>query len=195
MQIIGADFVVLCDAEFRILKQGGICFNTQEILAVDSYQNLCEQYQGIPAQYFESCAITPALANLHLHLEFSQNEGLLHFGEFGKWLDSVIENREVLMQEKLTGVSLKTAMQQGIQECLQSGVGFVGAVSSYGYDLNVLADSPLRVLYFNEVIGSKVESLDILFQNFLMRLEDSKSIPSRNLIPAIAIHSPYSESL
>ncbi|WP_297810909.1 aminofutalosine deaminase family hydrolase [uncultured Helicobacter sp.] len=192
MQIIGADFVVLCDAEFRILKQGGICFNTQEILAVDSYQNLCEQYQGIPAQYFESCAITPALANLHLHLEFSQNEGLLHFGEFGKWLDSVIENREVLMQEKLTGVSLKTAMQQGIQECLQSGVGFVGAVSSYGYDLNVLADSPLRVLYFNEVIGSKVESLDILFQNFLMRLEDSKSIPSRNLIPAIAIHSPYS---
>uniref|UniRef100_UPI00262E6590 amidohydrolase family protein n=1 Tax=Helicobacter rodentium TaxID=59617 RepID=UPI00262E6590 len=137
MQIIGADFVVLCDAEFRVLKRGGICFDSKEILAIDSYEGLCAQYKGVPSQYFESCAITPALANLHLHLEFSQNAGLLHFGNFGKWLDSVLENREVLMQENLEGISLKTAMQQGIQECLQSGVGFVGAVSSYGYDLKI----------------------------------------------------------
>jgi len=192
MQIIGADFVVLCDAEFRVFKRGGICFDSKEILAIDSYEGLCAQYKGVPSQYFESCAITPALANLHLHLEFSQNAGLLHFGNFGKWLDSVLENREVLMQENLEGISLKTAMQQGIQECLQSGVGFVGAVSSYGYDLKILADSPLRVLYFNEVIGSKAGVLDFLFQNFLARLEDSKSFQSESFIPAVAIHSPYS---
>ena len=96
------------------------------------------------------------------------------------------------MQEKLMGVNLKTAMQQGITECLRSGVGFVGAVSSYGYDLEVLADSPLRVLYFNEVIGSKIEVLDILFQNFLARLQDSKSVQNERFIPAVAIHSPYS---
>lgn len=192
MQIIGADFVVLCDAEFRVLKRGGVCFESDEIIAIDSYTSLCQQYPDIPSQYYESCAITPALANLHLHLEFSQNEGILHFGDFEKWLDSVIVNRETLMQEKLMGVNLKTAMQQGITECLRSGVGFVGAVSSYGYDLEVLADSPLRVLYFNEVIGSKIEVLDILFQNFLARLRDSKSVQNERFIPAVAIHSPYS---
>lgn len=188
MQIIGADFVVLCDAEFRVIKEGGICFEAGEILRVDSYRALCERYPNARSYYYESCALTPALANLHLHLEFSQNQGTLRLGDFGNWLDSVIENREALMDTD----TLELAMQQGIQESLRSGVGFVGAISSYGYDLEVLANSPLRVLYFNEVIGSKVEALDILFQNFLARLRDSKSLQSERFTPAIAIHSPYS---
>lgn len=187
MQIIGADFVVLCDAEFRVIEKGGIGFESGEILTIGSYATLCEQYPNVPCNYYESCAITPALANLHLHLEFNQNEGLLHFGDFGKWLNSVIANREYLMN-----ADLESAMKQGIQECLQSGVGFVGAISSYGYDLEILAESPLRVLYFNEVIGSKVEALDILFQNFLARLQDSKSLQDKRFTSAVAIHSPYS---
>lgn len=187
MQILGADFVVLCDADFRVLQQGGICFENGEIVAIHSYAKLCEQYPNATSYYYKSCAITPALANLHLHLEFSQNEGMLHFGEFGKWLDSVIANREELMN-----ADLQSAMEQGVRECLQGGVGFVGAISSYGYDLEILSKSPLRVLYFNEVIGSSEEASDFLFQNFLARLQDSKSKQSERFFPAVAIHSPYS---
>ena len=30
MQIIGADFVVLCDEGFSVIETGGICFNAKE---------------------------------------------------------------------------------------------------------------------------------------------------------------------
>ncbi|TLD82386.1 metal-dependent hydrolase [Helicobacter sp. MIT 11-5569] len=187
MQIIGADFVVLCDSAFSVIKKGGICFDTQRILEIDSYENLCAKYKGIQCTYYDSCAITPALANPHLHLEFSQNAGILKFGDFGEWLDSVLTQREVLMQG-----DLQNAMQQSLQECLKSGVGFIGAISSHGADLEVLANSPLRVMYFNEAIGSSIEALDFLYQNFLARLKDSKSKASARFIPAVAVHSPYS---
>lgn len=187
MQIIGADFVVLCDEGFSVIETGGICFNAKEILEVGHYAELCAKYKAVKKEYFNACVITPAFANLHLHLEFSKNEGILKFGDFGEWLDSVLIKRESLMAE-----GLQNAMQQGVLECLKSGVGFVGAVSSYGEDLEILANSPLRVLYFNEVIGSSVEALDVLYQNFLVRLEDSKAKKSERFIPAVAVHSPYS---
>lgn len=187
MQIIGADFVVLCDEEFNVIKKGGICFDTKEILEIGNYNALCAKYKEVSCEYFDSCVITPALANLHLHLEFSQNAGVLSFGDFGEWLDSVLLKRESLM-----GEGLQNAMQQGILECLKSGVGFVGAISSYGADLEVLANSPLRVMFFSEVIGSSVEALDFLYQNFLARLENSKIKKCERFFSAAAIHSPYS---
>lgn len=186
MYLIGADSLLLCDANFTILHKGGIYFDENEILEVGLYENL----QNKPAKYrrfYDDCVITPALSNLHLHLEFSQNNGVLEFGNFGKWLDSVIENRDSLMDS-----SLQDSMQQEIQTLLKSGVGFVGAISSYGYDLQTLANSPLRTLYFNEVIGSKPEILDALYQNLLARLEESQKFASSKFFPALAIHSPYS---
>lgn len=186
MYLIGADYLLLCNEDFSIIKNGGIYFNENEILEIDTYENL--QNKPTKSQkYYQNCVITPALTNLHIHLEFSQNEGSLKFGNFGKWLDSVIENRESLMDS-----SLQSQMQNTIQTLLQSGVGFVGAISSYGYDLEALANSPLRVLYFNEAIGSKVEALDMLYQNLLARLQDSQRFSSHHFFPALAIHSPYS---
>lgn len=189
MQIIGADFVVICNSAFNVLKKGGICFDGTGIIEVDSYIHLCKKYPNASSIFYDSCAITPALANLHLHLEFSQNEGILEFGDFGEWLNSVVRKREELMDN-----NLDSYMQDGIMQCLKSGVGFVGAISSYGYDLKHFVSSPLRVLYFNEIIGSKEEALDVLYQNFLARLIESQNIAKThpNITPAIAIHSPYS---
>lgn len=187
MRIIGADFVALCNTEFDVLKQGGICFDGNGILEIASYAQLCEKYKKVKAQFYDSCVITPSFANLHLHLEFSQNDGILHFGDFGEWLDSVIEKREVLMNG-----NLQSAMQAGIHTCLKSGVGFVGAISSNGLDLETLANAPLRVLYFNEVIGSNPQVLDVLYQNFQARFKESQNKANTRFIPAVAVHSPYS---
>ncbi|MDY3114322.1 MAG: aminofutalosine deaminase family hydrolase [Helicobacter sp.] len=185
-QIIGASFVVLCDAKFSVIKKGGILFENGEIVAVDSYLKLRKTYKEAKFLFYENCALTPAFANMHLHLEFSKNYGDFCFGDFGEWLDSVILKREGLME------NLTPFMQEGVKQCLKSGVGFVGAVSSNGLDLEVLEKSPLRVLYFNEIIGSNVEALDFLYQNFLERFKDSKARRNPKFTPAVAIHAPYS---
>lgn len=186
MNVVGADFLLVCDEAFSIVEKGGILYDKDSILEVGDYECLAKKAKG-EKKYYKDCVLTPALANLHLHLEFSQNQGILKYGSFEVWLNSVIENRDILM-----GENLQSAMQKEIQRLLKSGVGFVGAISSYGYDLEILAQSPLRVLYFNEVIGSKPEMLDILFENFLVRLKASEMLQSSRFYPAVAIHSPYS---
>ena len=96
MQIIGADGLVVCNAEFDVLKSGGILFDAQGILEIGYYEKLCAKHKGTRSVYFSSCALMPALANLHLHLGFSQNAGNLRFGDFGQWLDSVLLQRDAL---------------------------------------------------------------------------------------------------
>ncbi|WP_104722391.1 aminofutalosine deaminase family hydrolase [Helicobacter mesocricetorum] len=186
MQLIGADFLLICDEKFEILKNAGILFDKEQILEIGEYNELVKKSPQ-NTQYYKQSVITPALCNLHLHLEFAQNKGILNFGNFGRWLDSIIVNRDLLMSG-----NLEKEMQKDIKHLLQSGIGFVGAISSYGYDLEILAHSPLRVLYFNEVIGSKAEMVEALYQNTLMRLNASREFASERFFPALAIHSPYS---
>ena len=47
MRIIGADFVALCNAEFDVLKQGGICFDTNGILEIAPYMQLRQKYKNV----------------------------------------------------------------------------------------------------------------------------------------------------
>lgn len=186
MYLVGADFLLLCDDSFSIIEKGGIYFDDNEIIAVDKYEKL-ESLRIREKKYYENCVITPSFANLHTHLEFSKNNGKLHYGNFGKWLDSVIVNRDSLMDS-----TLEEAMQREITKMLKSGISCIGAISSYGYDVEVLANSPLRVLFFNEVIGSKEEAVPFLEQSLNARIKECAQYQSKRFFPAIAIHSPYS---
>ena len=185
MNLIGADYLLLCDDAFSVIEKGGILFCKDRIIEVGDYVLL--EHKAKNKKYYNNCVITPGLCNLHMHLEFNQNNGILEYGSFGKWLDSVIKNREKMMDEKL-----ESSMQEGIKEILRSGVAFVGAISSHGYDLQILKNSPLRVMYFNEVIGSKAELLDVFLANFKARFEDSSAFADERFYPSVAIHSPYS---
>ena len=87
---------------------------------------------------------------------------------------------------------MESIITQGINEQLSAGVGSVGAISSYGGDMPFLARSPLRVVYFNEAIGSNPSALDFLYANVGERLNNAKNLSSSTFIPALALHSPYS---
>ncbi|MBD3829194.1 MAG: metal-dependent hydrolase, partial [Arcobacter sp.] len=58
--------------------------------------------------------------------------------------------------------------------------------------LEACLKSPINKVFFCEVIGSKGDMIDTLFADFKSRLNNAKKFASKNFIPAIAIHSPYS---
>jgi len=131
--------------------------------------------------------IMPGLINAHVHLEFSANKETLEYGNFLKWLYSVIGNRD-----ELIGSCDTTCMKKAAQMMLESGITTYGAVSSYGMDLDTAASSAQNVVFFNELIGSQATMADPLFNDFTARLDASKSIKREGFYPAVAIHSPYS---
>lgn len=135
----------------------------------------------------ENSLLMPGLINAHVHVEFSANKTTLSYGDFIPWLYSVIENRD----ELINGCEYE-CMEKAVNSMLESGITTFGAISSHAMDLEVCANAPQNVVFFNELIGSQATMADALFGDFLARLDSSKSVKREGFYPAVAIHSPYS---
>jgi len=171
----------------NFIKNGSILFE-KKILALDTPENLKKKFSN--AEFIdmgENSIIMPGLINPHVHLEFGANRTHLSYGNFMTWLNSVIQNRDELVESCKAG-----CYKRQIDEMLASGITTFGAVSSYGKELRACLAAPQRVIFFNEAIGSQPSAVDALYSDFLQRLNQSRKSANDKLIPAIAIHSPYS---
>jgi len=161
---------------------------SEKIEAIDSLANLKIKFPNAKIiKGGDNSILYPGFINTHVHLEFSSNKTTLKYGAFMPWLDSVIENREDLVAGCDNAVMLKAC-----NEMLASGITTFGAISSFGVELEVCTQTPQKVIFFNELIGSNATTADMLYADFLERLDASKNCIHEGIIPAIAIHSPYS---
>lgn len=187
MKFFHADWVLTCDEDFTIIKNGVVVFD-EKIIEVDNYENIREKYLYEDIKYLgTNSVLMPGLINTHVHLEFSANKTSLKYGNFVKWLFSVIAKREELV-EKATNELIANELSTMIK----NGTTTIGAISSYGFDMQACVDSDINVVYFTEVLGSKANMIDTLFADFKAKLKTAKQNAKKNFIPAIAIHSPYS---
>ncbi len=175
-----ADFVLTMNKNYEILRDAEVLFDKK---IIDIGYNL----EGESIYLGKNSVLMPALINTHTHLEFSSNKTSLNFGDFISWLDSVILNREELF------VKCKNkCFKHAINEMKKSGICAFGEISSSGEDLKYLKHSPLKVVYFNEIIGTNPAVVDMLYQDFLARVEASEKIKNEKFKIGLSIHSPYS---
>jgi len=187
MILQGANWLLTCDKNNTIIQDGGIVFD-DKIIEIGYFSQLKEKYPNITTyEPKQNSVLMPGLINSHVHLEFSANKTTLQYGNFMDWLHSVIDKRDVLI-EKATSKYIEKELTQ----MYKSGTTSIGAVSSYGFDMEACIKTPINVVYFNEVIGSKGDMVDVLFSDFSARLKNSISNQNDSFTPAIAIHSPYS---
>ncbi len=185
--MLSADWLLVCDSEFSIIQNGAIAFD-KKIQEVSTYDDLRDRYPNEEFEYLgKNSVLMPGLINTHVHLEFSSNKTTLKYGNFVKWLFSVIAHREELIEK-----ASKELIDSELQKMIQNGTTTIGAISSYGYDMASCIESPINVVYFTEALGSKQEMIDTLFTDFKAKLKTATSHKSESFIPAVAIHSPYS---
>lgn len=187
MKILSAKWVITCDENFSIIENGAIVFE-DKIVDIDTIENIKKKYPNeVVLEADENSVLMPGLINSHVHLEFSANSTTLKYGNFLAWLNSVIKNRDTLI-EKATQKLISTKLDR----MKKTGTTTIGAISSYSFDLEPCVNSPLNTVFYCEVIGSKADMADTLFADFKSRLSGAKQYTSKNFIPAVAIHSPYS---
>ncbi len=187
MNIIVADYILICDEEFTVLKDQAICFD-KKIIEIGDEKKLSISFpQAKTIRCKPNSVLLPGLVNPHLHLEFSANKTTLKYGDFISWLNSVIKHRD-----NLSTMCEEECMDKALLEVLKSGTTTIGAISSFGLDLASCVKSPLNVIYFNEVLGSNPAAVDALYADFLARVEASRRFESESFTPAVSIHSPYS---
>lgn len=183
MKIINPTYIYI-DNSFK--ENLAVAFS-DKIESIDTINNLRLAYPNATiTQCRANTILYPGFINTHVHLEFSSNKTTLQYGNFMPWLDSVIENREDLVAK-----CDNKKMVEACEEMLSSGVTTFGAISSFGIELEVCMKTPQKVLFFNELIGSNATTADMLYNDFLERLDASKQC-GHGITPAIAIHAPYS---
>ncbi|MBA3027088.1 MAG: metal-dependent hydrolase [Sulfurimonas sp.] len=184
MQIITPNYILTPN---QLLKDLSIAYE-KEIIKIAPLEVLQKEWPEAEVSILkENSLLMPGLINAHVHIEFSANKTELSYGDFISWLYSVIENRE-----ELVGGCDKECMNKAVNAMLESGITTFGAISSHAMDLEVCANAPQNVVFFNELIGSQATMADALFGDFLARLDASKSVKREGFYPAVAIHSPYS---
>jgi aminodeoxyfutalosine deaminase len=187
MKILSASYVLTFDEDFSIILNGAIVFN-EKIVEVGHISYIKEKYPNIEIDEPKPNSILmPGLINSHIHLEFSANKTTLKYANFYSWLNSVIKNREKLIEKAKTSL-----ISQELKKLLKTGTTTIGAISSYSFDLEACKKSPINKVFFCEVIGSKADMIDTLFADFKARLKEAQKHNSKNFKTGIAIHSPYS---
>jgi cytosine/adenosine deaminase-related metal-dependent hydrolase len=182
-----ADYILTCNDSFEIIQHGAILFN-ETILEVGTAQELQAKHPTATLIATPpNSVVLPGLINTHVHLEFSANQTRLNYGDFIPWLQSVIAHRD-----ELSALATTELIGSKLQEMLKSGTTSLGAISSFGADLEACVNATQRIVYFNEVLGSVPSAVDAMYGDFSGRLEASKEFKSERFIPAVSVHSPYS---
>ena len=186
MRILRAKWVLACDENFKILKEGAIVFD-KKIIEVCAFASAARKYPQAEILDFSGDIAMPAFINPHVHLEFSANKGTLHYGDFLDWLGSVIASRQ-----QLDAAARRRLIAEQIAAMMRSGVGTIGEISSFGGEAEACAQSGIRTVFFNEILGASKDAAAENILKFKERFERSKALASSLFIPAVSVHSPYS---
>ena len=186
MRILRAKWVLVCDENFKILKEGAIVFD-KKIIEVCAFASAARKYPQAEILDFSGDIAMPAFINPHVHLEFSANKGTLRYGDFLDWLGSVIASRQ-----QLDAAARGRLILEQIAAMMRSGVGTIGEISSFGGEAEACAQSGMRTVFFNEILGASKDAAAENILKFKQRFERSKALASSLFIPAVSVHSPYS---
>lgn len=186
MRILRAKWVLACDENFKILKEGAIVFD-KKIIEVCTFASAARKYPQAEILDFSGDIAMPAFINPHVHLEFSANKGTLRYGDFLDWLGSVIASRQ-----QLDAAARGRLIAEQIAAMMRSGVGTIGEISSFGGEAEACAQSGIRTVFFNEILGASKDAAAENILKFKQRFERSKALASSLFIPAVSVHSPYS---
>lgn len=156
---------------WRILENGYVRVENNRIVEVG------RGYSGTDGIDHGSGVIMAGFVNAHVHLELSALRGRVPLGlGFKTWVSSLIQERARI------GVSaLEDAARDGIDQIMESGTLGVGEISTLGITRDMVADSGLSGVWFQEMLGS-YDSLPDL---------DFGSLPDQSLGFSVAGHAPH----
>ncbi|MBO7370238.1 MAG: amidohydrolase family protein, partial [Campylobacter sp.] len=135
MKILKAKYLLLCDEKFTILQDKSVVFD-EKIVEICEFKEALKKYPNSQIYDFSNDIVLPAFINTHTHLEFSANTTTLIYGDFIKWVGSIVKSRS-----KLSKKATQNLIAKQIKIMQKSGVGTIGEISSFGIEAEICAKS------------------------------------------------------
>ncbi|WP_267525120.1 aminofutalosine deaminase family hydrolase [Campylobacter sp. MG1] len=151
-----------------------------KIIGIMDFDEAIKIYKNANILDYGNYILSPVFCNIHSHLEFCTSR--LDYGNFTLWLESIIKNRENINKE-----ILEKEIDKNINIMLHSGVGYLGEISSFGGELEILSKSKIKSIIFHEILGANKSVAQKNIDFFCDRFNRYSNLKNN-----ISLHSPYS---
>ena len=183
---INADWILPITSP--LIKDGAIIVEGNLIRAVGGKKDLSE----FPCDEIIDCSdkiLLPGFVNAHSHLELTGFRGKIKKGlPFTDWARKVVSIRKDITENEIA-----TAIKDGLNELISSGVTTAGDFSQTGITAKILNERGLRGTVFLEFAGFNPEQKDERLRELKNKLRTPNS-KLRTVKFGIAPHAPYSVS-
>ena len=173
------------------IKDGIVLTDGKAIKAVGSGKELSK----FPYDEIIDCSgkiILPGFVNAHSHLELTGFRGKIEKGlPFTDWARKVVSIRKDITENEIA-----TAIKDGLDELISSGVTTVGDFSQTGITAKILNERGLRGTVFLEFSGFNPEQKDERLRELKEKFNRFSSIFNLQSLIRIGVapHAPYSVS-
>ena len=177
------------------IANGAVAVQSDQILAVGSFDELHAQFPDAVRRDFGEAAILPGLVNVHSHLELTAFRGRLEEPHFQRWIANLIQ----LKSERLSSDDLLVSARLGCIEAIRAGVTTLGDTADATATVAALIESGLRGVVFQECFGPRVEQANASVQAIKRKLYDLREQildagAQERVRLGVSPHAPYSVS-
>jgi 5-methylthioadenosine/S-adenosylhomocysteine deaminase len=140
-------------------------------------------------------ALLPGLVNVHTHFELALLRGFCEEREFFPWIRRLTEIKYGRLAADPGGVAaFRAAARWGALEAIRAGITTVGDASDRDVVLDVLLESGLRGIAYQEVFGPAPEEAEARLAALEERLEAALERASDRVRVGVSPHAPYTVS-
>ncbi|MBI2067224.1 MAG: amidohydrolase family protein [Deltaproteobacteria bacterium] len=170
------------------IREGAVVIDKEKIVETGPRKKIEKKYPTASREEFDNAVLMPGLVNADSHLELSSLEGTTS-PSFIDWFFACLEH-----QQKITPEERRRNIQEGSQRLLRSGTTCIGDVGGYTGIVSDIAETPLRMVLFPEIMTSAGESISDHYQASLEIVEEILSRQSERITAGIAPYSAYTLS-
>lgn len=192
MKIISAEYLIPMSSD--VIVDGAIAIENGEIIDVGREEDLLRRYPDAVHQDLPHHAILPGLINCHAHLDMSlyknyAEDPVRRHGVRVNYVDWLLG---ILNYKKTAGMAhLRQAVEQGIDECIQSGTTCVAEMGNYEGIFSLLEQKNLRAVVFPEVMSFDSDYSKDLFESALAIVEKYQDEDSELVTVGMGPYAPY----
>ncbi|MCL2790350.1 MAG: amidohydrolase family protein [Desulfobulbus sp.] len=164
------------------IENGGVAVADGTLLAVGETAQLYRQFPKAMVTDHGQAALTPALINVHTHLELSHLAALAEFpldATFTGWISRLLEMRDRL---GATGELAEQAARFAAEHQYRTGVSALADIGNTAINRSLAAIFPGRLLPFTEYLGLAERTL----------AKNEQRLARENDATLCAGHAPYS---
>lgn len=171
----------------KVIDNGAVVINGDRINSTASFEALNEDQKSEVID-FGNAAILPGLVNAHVHLELTNLHGLIIADKsLISWIERLIRAKSGWKKPDYI-----SAIENGIQQSLESGTTTVADITNSGYSIDVLRNSSIRKLVFAEIISFDSSKAASSIEMAMARFKDINQDALSGY--GISPHAPYTVS-